>query len=64
MLDPKKQQTMDQGSAFINEAIPPFLFTFYNRLQEEGFTEGRAFEICKIYLFAFAGGKYCPGSGI
>lgn len=43
MIDPKHLAEFDQATAAITEAWPPFLWTFYQRLRQQGFEDTQAF---------------------
>lgn len=52
MLDPKKAADFDQARAELIECIPPLLFSFYERLKKEGFSDTNAMALTRDYLTA------------
>ena len=57
MLNPEDQQRSEQAVAHLAEFTPHLLWNYYKRLQQEGFSESQAFELCKVYMHGFGGGK-------
>ena len=52
MLDDKQRAESDQTRATIIELYCPMLFGLYTKLQEEGFSEERAFQLTGTYFSA------------
>jgi hypothetical protein len=46
----RRQQQMDQHEEAILETLPRLLYRLYTKLQEQGFTEERAFILINTYM--------------
>lgn len=55
MLDPKKQQEIDQSAAFIGEQLPPVWKRIYDNCVAQGFSEVDSLQLVKTYMIASYG---------
>lgn len=53
MLDPGKQAELDQAQKYLTDNIPSLIRGMYEGFKREGFSEDRAYDLCKIYLANF-----------
>lgn len=60
MLDPIKQQQIEQSVAAMVEMWPPVWKGLYDRCIKQGFNEAQAMELVKAFIVGQAAGKIVP----
>lgn len=51
---------VDQTAALLRDTLPLFLWTFYDALKTQGFTDDQSFELTRSYMVMTFGPKAPP----
>ena len=54
-MDTDKQALADQGTAYLRDFVPPYLWSMFSAYKEAGFSQTEAFTLTQMHLFALIG---------